>query len=302
MLLAGCAKEGVSGLSPQVLANTQTQNEIKKNKGESFVCDEKMSQRYQRRLDDLDEYNDILLEILSSVENVSGYNYFEYFKSTTEIAPPSIQEIAENKKWYITYCNKTDILKSKNSMHYDTGSATFQTEQEVFIDASTYDNMSEDQKIFLVLHEIVSSYYISQYLSVRDLCKNIPSYRLCNSDEQISRQFVDYYARDAKLKKTLDFISIIENSVSTYFIQNLNPNELCDLLHAACLIFPTTSKLTEKDIFGLNKKEQLTLEDRQHIDAVTHWLLEKRDDLTPENFKFILIKNKFDPRFFSDVD
>lgn len=166
--LFGCQKN-------EQLAFRKSQNSIYQGPSDSGggdTCNGKLIESYKVDVTTLPEFKLYLKPIFEKL--VLG----DFKKELNKSSSP-FEFSTKMKNWYFIDCKLKEIPNEKKGLYLESYQTAIHTSREIFIDLTSYNLMSEEEKSKLILHEIVMAYYLTKYLSIEQICKIS---NICNSE------------------------------------------------------------------------------------------------------------------------
>lgn len=168
--LSACQKNEQKTPVPSVAGNVTAQGPSDGGGGDT--CNGKIIESYKVDIVKLDEFKEFILPILNKIASIQG----DKDKKSPFFLTPNL------KNWYLIDCKLQDIPKDRKGLYLETYQTAVHTNREIFIDSSSYNKMSKEEKAKLLLHEMIMSYYLVKYLSLDEICKMSNS---CSGDFEV---------------------------------------------------------------------------------------------------------------------
>lgn len=157
--LSACQKNEQAPKVPAVAGRNTMQGPSDGGGGDT--CNGKMIESYKVDVTELAEFKEFIQPILEKTLLQTNDKKNE----SPFLLTPKL------KNWYLIDCKLQDIPKERKGLYLETYQTAIHTSREIFIDASSYNQMVKEEKAKLILHEMVMSYYLMKYLSLEELCK-----------------------------------------------------------------------------------------------------------------------------------
>ncbi|MBC7741241.1 MAG: hypothetical protein H7061_03530 [Bdellovibrionaceae bacterium] len=166
LFLVGCQNSSQSTLPAGV---THASSRGPGDGGGGDTCNGKMIESYKVDITTLPEFKKFIAPILVKMN-----------PSEKDKAP--FDFTAKLKTWYLIDCKLKDIPAERKGLFLESYQTAVHTSKEIFIDAKSYRAMVDEEKAKLLLHELIMSFYLIKYMSVKDLCKVSES---CSGDYEV---------------------------------------------------------------------------------------------------------------------
>jgi hypothetical protein len=180
MIFGACQKSGHTSSatdqvapSPKPAKEGNTSESGPSDGGGGDTCNNKMIESYKVDIVLLPEYKEFVQPVIDKV--------------TKDGSPLMITPFL--KTWYIIDCKLKNIPPERKGLYLETYQTAIHTSREIFIDASSYKKMAQEEKGKLLLHEMVMAYYLMKYLSLEDICKMTNT---CSGDTSLASKWKMY--------------------------------------------------------------------------------------------------------------